>query len=132
MEKVFSAHFEAKNVPEKVSLTKAPLKPFSGRSELRKRLANLDLKKETTKSSKIQKTAKKEKAENEIPKDFLKLLDELGLDKKDAKNLYENPDSWKYIKSDRKITCCEIGNFFFSPINLIFVKIFNKINCFCL
>lgn len=42
-----------------------------------------------------------------IPAKFLTLLDELGLNKKDAKLLYENKDQWTYVKSDRLLYCSE-------------------------
>lgn len=50
------------------------------------------------------------KKENKIPKEFLILMDELKLDRKDARKYYENKEEWTYVKSDRKIFCTVKGN----------------------
>ena len=51
------------------------------------------------------------KKEDEVPKFFVELIEELGFDKKDAKNLFENKDQWSYLKSDKLIHCALIGEF---------------------
>jgi len=44
-----------------------------------------------------------------IPAGFFTLLDEIGLDRKDAEDLYKNKEQWKFIESARKINCTERG-----------------------
>ena len=48
--------------------------------------------------------------EYKIPKAFLSLMDELCIDRKNARMFFENPNEWSYIKSDRKIFCTKQGN----------------------
>ena len=74
-------------------------------SDLRKRLKSDIVGLTPKKRPKVEK-----KIAEKIPGDFLKLLDELRLDRKDAKLLYENSDHWSYVKSDRQIFCVEKGN----------------------
>ena len=83
------------------------------RDELRKRIRNMEECTEV-KSKKKPKEERKEKRkdaqeEDKIPEGFLTLLDELALDRKDAEVLYKNKDQWKFVKSDRKIFCTELG-----------------------
>ena len=47
--------------------------------------------------------------ETNVPNDFLLLLDELKLDRKDAQKFYENKEEWSFVKSDRKIYCTVKG-----------------------
>jgi len=85
-------------------------------NELRKRIRNMEDNVET--ESKKPKKERKEtrmipvEDEDRIPEGFLKLLDELALDRKDAEILYKNKDQWKFVKSDRKIFCAEKGCIF--------------------
>jgi len=77
----------------------------------------MDITEEKIKKSKTEKSkaAKKEqsiKNKQEIPEQFLTLLDELRLDRKDAKLLFENREHWAYVKSDRQIFCVERGIYF--------------------
>ena len=75
-------------------------------TKLRKRLLDKQCDTQVTKKIKVVKARK-----NDIPDQFLTLLDELGLDKKNAKLLYENKEQWAYVKSDRLIYCAERGKF---------------------
>ena len=68
-----------------------------------------DLLKATPKVSKKKNTEEKKKKEDEVPKFFIELIEELGFDKKDAKSLFENKEKWSYLKSDRLIHCAQIG-----------------------
>ena len=83
--------------------------------DLRKRLRDIDITEENVKVKKSKKENSKVKKqspikkEEEIPEQFLILLDELRLDRKDAKLLFENRDHWAYVKSDRQIFCIERG-----------------------
>ena len=65
----------------------------------RKRLRDMDITDEKVKKAKTEKskTVKKEKSiknKQEIPEQFLTLLDELRLDRKDANLLFENREHW--------------------------------------
>ena len=44
-----------------------------------------------------------------IPESFLSLMDDLCIDRKDARKFFENPNEWTFIKSDRKIFCPQTG-----------------------
>lgn len=44
-----------------------------------------------------------------IPESFLSLMDDLCIDRKDARKFFENPKECTFIKSDRKILCPQIG-----------------------
>ena len=84
----------------------------SRQSQMRQRLNEKnekDLLKATPKLSKKKNAEEKKKKEDEVPKFFIELIEELGFDKKDAKNLFENKEKWSYLKSDRLIHCAQIG-----------------------
>lgn len=101
---LFEKYFKLKNEGEGLSFT---FKLTNKRSQLRKRLRdNESARPVGIKQMKVIKPRK-----NDIPDTFLKLLDELGLDRKNAKLLYENKDQWTYVKSDRLIYCAESGKF---------------------
>jgi len=84
----------------------------------RKRLRDIDITEEKVKVKKSKKESSKVKNKNsikngeEIPDQFYMLLDELRLDRKDAKLLFENREHWAYVKSDRQIFCIHRGTFF--------------------
>ena len=94
-----------------------------GQMDFRKRLRQVDITVEKIKPKKAKKESmeiKKEKLkddEKEIPEQFLLLLDELRLDRKDAKLLFENREHWAYVKSDRQIFCVEQGIYFYFSIS---------------
>ena len=70
-----------------------------------------DLQKAMPKVVKKKEKEERKKKEDEVPKFFVELIEELGFDKKDAKNLFENKEKWSYLKSDRLIHCAQIGVF---------------------
>ena len=78
------------------------------RSQLRKRLLDQPIQL----GNKKVKVERVKDRKNDIPDNFLLLLDELGLDRKKAKLLYENKDQWAFVKSDRLIYCTERGSVF--------------------
>ena len=87
---------------------------ISRQSQMRKRLNEknqIDLQKAMPKV--VKKYEKVEgKKKDEVPKFFVELIEELGFDKKDAKNLFENKEKWSYLKSDRLINCAQTGKSF--------------------
>ena len=117
IENVFEKYFEKKNKSKIFTKTGLgfSIKLPVGQMGLRKRLRDIDITEEKVKvktSKKEISKAKKEKSvkkEQQIPEQFLILLDELRLDRKDAKLLFENREHWAYVKSDRKIFCIEKG-----------------------
>jgi hypothetical protein len=68
------------------------------------------------------KNKQKKTVDNEMPESFLLLMDELCIDRKDARKFFENPDQWAFIKSNRKIFCTKRGNYF----TYICIKINNR------
>ena len=68
-----------------------------------------DLQKAMPKVVKKKEIVEGKKKEDEVPKFFVELIEELGFEKKDAKNLFENKDKWSYLKSDRLIYCAQTG-----------------------
>ena len=86
----------------------------SRQSQMRQRMNEKnekDLQKAMPKVVKKKEKVEGKKKEGEVPKFFVELIEELGFDKKDAKNLFENKDKWSYLKSDRLIHCAQIGEF---------------------
>ena len=86
----------------------------SRQSQMRQRLNEKnekDLQKAMPKVVKKKEKEERKKKEDEVPKFFVELIEELGFDKKDAKNLFENKEKWSYLKSDRLIHCAQIGVF---------------------
>ena len=86
----------------------------SRQSQMRQRLNEKnekDLQKAMPKVVKKKEKEERKKKEDEVPKFFVELIEELGFDKKDAKNLFENKEKWSYLKSDRLIHCAQIGEF---------------------
>ena len=86
----------------------------SRQSQMRQRMNEKnekDLQKAMPKVVKKKEIVEGKKKEDEVPKFFVELIEELGFDKKDAKNLFENKDKWSYLKSDRLIHCAQIGVF---------------------
>jgi hypothetical protein len=81
-------------------------------SLLKKRLANMN--EDENKSDKAPKTKRLKTSDEsvKIPESFLTLLDELCIDRKNAKLFYENPRQWTYVKSDRKIYCTKKGKYY--------------------
>jgi hypothetical protein len=74
---------------------------------LKKRLASMN---EKNVKSNASKKVRIEKTEiDEIPDTFFNLMDELRIDRKNAKKFYENPQEWSYVISDRKIFCTKKG-----------------------
>lgn len=98
---IFEKYFQSKN-PSTSGLS-FTFTLANKRKELRKRISTMN--EPTVKPKK----RKKLNEEDKIPKDFLCLLDELGLDRKNALTWYENKEQWNYIKSDRKIYCTVKG-----------------------
>ena len=117
IENAFEKYLEKENKPKIFKKTGLgfSIKLPTGQMDFRKRLRDIDITEENGKVKKKQKSkVKKEKSikkEKEIPEQFLILLDELRLDRKDATLLFENREHWAYIKSDRQIFCIERGFF---------------------
>ena len=91
----------------------------SRQSQMRQRLNEKnekDLQKAMPKVVKKKEKEERKKKEDEVPKFFVELIEELGFDKKDAKNLFENKEKWSYLKSDRLIHCAQIGEFSKIPL----------------
>ena len=99
--KIFQKCFKIRTKRDGLSFT---FNLSNKRSQLRKRLLDIDHRPVGTKKMKVIKTRK-----NDIPEMFFLLLDELGLDKKEAQLLYENKDQWSYVKSDMKLYCAVSG-----------------------
>ena len=116
IENVFDKYFKNENKP-KTGLGFS-IKLPTGLMDLRKRIRDVDITEEKVKAKKPKKEnskVKKEKSskkDEEIPEQFLILLDELRLNRKDAKLLFENREHWAYVKSDRQIFCVEQGMVF--------------------
>ena len=106
-EKYFNPESTKASIPANLSFS---FKTSTNAILQRKRLGNMDLKIEQRKR-KLNQEDKVKLKETKIPDEFLLLLDELGLDKKDARKFYENKDQWTYVKSDRKIFCTVKGKF---------------------
>ena len=105
LSEIFEKYFNKQNGRQGLSFT---FNLQNRRSQLRKRL--LDNPSEAKVSRKKIKLGSVKDAKNDIPDNFLLLLDELELDRKDAKLLYENKDQWTYVKSDRLLDCFVKGN----------------------
>jgi len=119
IQNAFDKYFEKENKRKSCVKTGLGLsfKIHTGQMDFRKRLRDIDITEEkgTVKKSKRENGKLKEKSikkEQEIPEQFLILLDELRLDRKDAKLLFENREHWAYVKSDRQIFCVERGILF--------------------
>ena len=102
---MFENYLKSNNEEEGLSFT---FKLTNNLSHLRKRLLDTEYEKRPVAIKKL-KVIKARKSD--IPDTFLTLLDELGLDRKNGKLLYENKDQWTYVKSDKLIYCTERGNF---------------------
>ena len=77
---------------------------------LKSRLMRMNVKTiKSTKSGSITCTQKLTK--EKMPDEFLLLLDNLCIDKKDARKFYENRNKWAYVTSDKKIYCAKDGEF---------------------
>ena len=121
IENVFDKYFEKENKPK--IFTKTGLgfsfKLPTGRMDLKKRLRDINITEENVKVKRSRKESPKVKTslkkEQKIPEKFLILLDELRLDRKDAKLLFENREHWAYVKSDRQIFCVEKGILIYAP-----------------
>ena len=104
---LFERHFNTSQ-PKELSFT---FKLSSERSNLRKRISEMDSEKETAsrKKMKIEVKEEQKKKIEPVPEYFLQLLDELGLKREDARTLFDNKEKWVYAKSDRKIFCVKSG-----------------------
>ena len=109
-EKFFLYKFANKN---KLSFT---FKVNNNKSLLKKRLETLN---EPPAVKNGLKKLKTKKCKEETPECFLLLLDELCIDRKNAKKFYENPKEWTYVKSDRLIFCTQRGMCSFSESSII-------------
>lgn len=96
--KIFNKHFDK---PSGLSFT---FNLNNCRKRQRDRIRDAKCEQVHTKQRKVTKDRSKD-----VPEQFLRLLDDLGLDIKCAKILYQNKDHWNYVKSDRKIYCVEQG-----------------------
>lgn len=108
---IFKKHFK-QSEPQGLSFT---FKLNSERVKLRKRISCMESEVTVKKQRKIKSevvNGEKKVTQEAIPEYFLQLLDELGLDRNDARTLYEHKDKWVYAKSDRKIYCVELGEKF--------------------
>lgn len=103
---IFEKYFQPKLTTDALSFT---FKLSDKRKELRKRIETMEGSTRSSKPKKKPKMKISETADGKIPNDFLMLLDELGLHRKDATKLYENKEHWNYVKSDRKIYCTVRG-----------------------
>ena len=103
LEVIFGTFFE-KNSGKKLSFSYAT---SNKQSLLKKRLANMN--EDYKKSNEKVKKKKSEDDLEKIPESFLILMDELCLDRENARQFYENPSQWAYVKSDRKIFCTKNG-----------------------
>ena len=102
---IFEKYFTNEHEEEGLSFT---FNLQNKRSQLRNRLLEQSVQTVVNKKAKVGRVKERK---NEVPDSFLLLLDELGLDRKKAKLLYENKDQWRYEKSDRLIYCTEHGIF---------------------
>ena len=118
LESLFERHFE-RNEPKELSFT---FTLNSEKSNLRKRISQMDSEKGTSSRKKIKIEVKeKQKIKIEpVPEYFLQLLDELGLKRKDARTLFDNKEKWVYAKSDRKIFCVKSGSYLVYSVNSYF------------
>ena len=105
--RLFERHFE-RNKPKELSFT---FTLNSERSNLRKRISQMDSEKESSSQKKMKTEIKKERKKKmePVPEYFLQLLDELGLKREDARTLFDNKEKWVYTQSDRKIFCVKSG-----------------------
>ena len=70
----------------------------------------------TLKASKL-KGAEKDKKVKEIPKEFIKKIEKLGMKKEDAEVLYKSKIDWTAVYSENKIHCVEKGCDFYTKID---------------
>ena len=103
---LFERHFDITQ-PQELSFT---FKLNREKSNLRKRISEMESKKRNSTQKKMKVEVKKERKQKiePVPEYFLQLLDELGLKRKDAKTLFVNKEKWVYEKSDRKIFCAQV------------------------
>ena len=109
--RMFERHF-AKNGPKELSFT---FKLNSKRSNLRKRISQMESEKEKSSPSrkkvKVDVNHEQKRKVEPVPEYFLQLLDELGLKRENGRTLFDNKEKWVYAKSDRKIFCVKTGIF---------------------
>ena len=107
LEKLFERHFKRKE-PKVLSFT---FTLNSERSNLRKRISQMESEKGTSNRKKMKTEVKEEQKKKiePVPEYFLQLLDELGLKRENARTLFDNKEKWVYAKSDRKIFCVKTG-----------------------
>jgi hypothetical protein len=106
LEEVFDKHFNK----ESKSVLSFTYEINNSQRLLKKRLSQMNENKKPKRKNNKE-CVTKIKSEG-IPESFLKLLDELCIERKDARKFFENSDQWSYIKSDRKIYCTKAGKFF--------------------
>ena len=70
----------------------------------------------TLKASKLER-AEKDKKVREIPKEFIKKIEKLGMQKEDAEVLYKTQIDWTAVYSNNKIHCVESGCDFYTEID---------------
>ena len=125
LEKLFETFFQ-KGFPEKHNKLSFTFKVGKRRSLLKERLSKMNvIEPKSASRTQKRKKAEKEQKENEVPESFLKLLDQLCLDRKNARKLFENPDEWTYVKSDRTIFCAQIGLFVIYSLIFFNCRIFS-------
>ena len=98
----------------------------SRQSQIRQRLNEKnekDLKKTTSIVKNRKKLKERKECEDEVPKFFVELIQELGFGEKEAKALFENKEKWAYLKSDRLIRCTHQGENFV-------IKLKRALTCF--
>ena len=99
LEKVFKSYYQKQDKTDnKLSFT---YKFDTKQSLLKKQLGNLEVSNAKTIKKNVKITKKvTQGVTDEIPLSFFLLLDELCIDRKNARKFFENPDQWTYIKSD--------------------------------
>ena len=58
-----------------------------------------------------------EKRKNDIPKDFIQKIKNLGMKVEDAEILFQSKIDWTVVYSENKIYCAEYGCNYFTKIN---------------
>ena len=115
LERVFSKKFERELENTNKSKLSFSFKVSNDTILLKRRLQNMNKITTMTSNRKVKKLIKNSADKSEvtfeekIPEEFLKLMDELCLDRKNARKFFENPSEWAFVKSDRKIFCPHQG-----------------------
>ena len=104
LSEIFRKSYDKNSAPQKLSFS---YNVNNSQSLLKRKLSQMNAN-EPKKKKQAEKVKKKK-----MPESFLLLMNELCIDKKDAKFFYENPTQWSYIKSDRKIYCAKQGNHYY-------------------